>query len=191
MRQLRILVDVDEVLNNLLIRWVDYLNDRYHTNANAQDLKVWSLRGIFPQLSEEEVNRPLYEDALWQSLSPHPDSVTYLKRLIDDGHEVWIVTASVYQTLPVKMDWLFRHYPYLSWSQVILTRKKQLIRADVLIDDGIHNLEGGEYFKILYDSPNNRHYDAEGNGMVRVYSLKEAYQVINQRLLGETNIGEI
>jgi len=27
--------------------------------------------------------------------------------------------------------------------------------------------------------------------MVRVYSLKEAYQVINQRLLGETNIGEI
>ena len=184
MKQLRILVDVDEVLNNLLDRWVDYLNDRYNENANAQQLRVWSLRGIFPHLTEEEVNRPLFEDALWESLSPRPDSMVYLKRLIDDGHDVWIVTASVYQTVPVKMDWLFRHYPYLSWDKVILTRKKQLIRADVLIDDGVHNLEGGEYLKILYDSPNNRQYDAESNGMIRVYSLKEAYHVINQRFSG-------
>ena len=183
MKNLRILVDVDEVLNNLLERWVDYLNERYSAHAKAQDLKVWSLCGIFPQLTEEEANRPLYEEALWQSLSPRPDSVTYLKRLIDDGHDVWIVTASVYQTLPAKMDWLFRHYPYLTWDKVILTAKKQLIRADVLIDDGIHNLEGGDYCKILYDSPNNRHYDARSNGMIRVYTMKEAYHVINKLLL--------
>jgi 5'(3')-deoxyribonucleotidase len=182
MKKLRILVDVDEVLNNLLDCWVDYLNKQYNANANAQDLKVWNLQGIFPELTEEEVNRPLYDDVLWQSLSPRPGSTEYLKRMIDDGHDVLIVTASVYQTLPAKMDWLFVHYPYLSWDNVILTRRKQLIRADVLIDDGIHNLEGGNYFKILFDCPNNRHYDAKKNGMIRVYSLKEAYEAINKHL---------
>ena len=33
----------------------------------------------------------------------------------------------------------------LTWDQVIVTSRKQLIRGDVLIDDGIHNLEGGQY----------------------------------------------
>ena len=183
MKKLRILVDIDEVLNNLLEGWVAYLNERYNTAANAQDLTAWDLTELYPSLTCGEVNAPLYEDALWKTLEPKAESVEYLKRMIDDGHDVYIVTASVYQTISVKMDWLFFHYPYLTWDNVIMTRRKQLIRADVLIDDGIHNLEGGDYFKVLFDSPNNRRYDAEGNGMVRVYSLKEAYEAINRRLL--------
>jgi len=184
-KKLRILVDMDEVLDNLLERWVAHLNERYHTHADYQDLKVWDLTGLFPMLTGEEADRPLYDDALWKSLSPKEGSVACLKRMLDDGHEVYIVTAAVYQTLPAKMEWLFTHYPYIKWENVIITRRKQLIRADVLIDDGIHNLEGGDYFKILVDSPNNRHYDAEGNGMVRVYSLDEAYETINRVLLAD------
>ncbi|MCL2699455.1 MAG: hypothetical protein FWE68_04005 [Defluviitaleaceae bacterium] len=176
-KKLRILVDLDEVLNNLLDCWVDYLNERHNTNANPQDLKVWNVNALFPALTAEEADRPLYEDALWKRLSPRAGSVEYLKKFIDDGHDVLVVTASVYQTIPAKMNWLFDNYPYLSWENVIITKRKQLIQADILIDDGIHNLEGGNYFKILFDSPNNRHYDAEANGMVRVYSLKEAYEI--------------
>jgi len=126
---------------------------------------------------------PLYDDALWRSLSPRTSSPEYLKRMMDDGHEVLVVTASVYQTVPAKMEWLFMHYPYLSWDNVILTRKKQLIKADVLIDDGIHNLEGGKFFKILMDSPNNRHYDTNKNGMIRVHTIKEDYEAINKYLV--------
>jgi 5'(3')-deoxyribonucleotidase len=104
--------------------------------------------------------------------------------MITDGHEVFIVTAaSVYQTLPAKMDWFFGHYPYLGWENIVIAHRKQIVQGDVLIDDGVHNLVGGDYFKLLYDCPNNRAYDAGGNGMVRVYSLKEAYEVINKELL--------
>ena len=184
-KKLRILVDMDEVLDNLLERWVAYLNERYDAQADHQDLKVWDLTGLFPMLTKEEADRPLYDDALWKSLSPREGSAEYLKRMMDDGHEVYIVTAANYQTLPAKMEWLFEHYPFFSWENVIITRSKQLIRADVLIDDGVHNLEGGDYFKILVDSPNNRHYDAEVNGMVRVCSLNEAYEIINRVLLAE------
>ena len=55
-----------------------------------------------------------------------------------------------------------------------------LIKGDVLIDDGFHYLEGGSYFKILIDAPYNQDYDAEKNGMVRVSTLKEAYDVIRE-----------
>ena len=49
----------------------------------------------------------------------------------------------------------------------------------MLIDDGIHNLEGGEYKKILFTAPHNRYYDAEGNGMIRVSSWDEIVGIID------------
>lgn len=77
-------------------------------------------------------------------------------------------------------DLLFRRFPFISWDQVIITSRKQLIKGDVLIDDGIHNLEGGDYIKILMTAPHNRDYDAEANGMIRVYNWKQIEEVINQ-----------
>ena len=183
MKKLRILVDIDDVLNDLLACWVKLLNKRYGLQADAEDLKIWNVQGIYPSLTVEQVYQPMYENEIWQMLSPRPTSVEYLKKMMDDGHDLLIVTASVYQTIPAKMDWLFAAFPFISWENVIITRRKQLIQGDVLIDDGIHNLEGGAYFKILMDSPNNRAYDAEGNGMVRVHTIKEAYEAINTHLI--------
>ena len=183
MKQLRILVDLDDVLNDLLACWVALLNEKHCLAADPEDLKIWNVQGLYPTLTVEEVYRPIYENEIWAMLSPRPTSVEYLKKMMDDGHDVLIVTASAYQTLPAKMDWLFTTFPFISWENVIITKRKQLIRGDVLIDDGIHNLEGGAYFKILMDSPNNRAYDAEGQGMVRVHTIKEAYEAVNTYLL--------
>ena len=97
-----------------------------------------------------------------------------------EGHEVYIVTATEPEHVEEKMNGLlFRYFPFLSWNQVIITGRKQLIRGDVLIDDGIHNLEGGEYKKILFTAPHNRYYDAEGNGMIRVSSWDEIVGIID------------
>jgi 5'(3')-deoxyribonucleotidase len=184
MKKLRILIDMDEVLNNLLEKWVECLNDRYNTHSSAEDIHLWDLRCIYPFLSEAEVNRPLSEDAFWQGLRTKPYAVDTVKAMIGDGHEIFIVTAaSVIQTLPAKIEWLLANYPCITWENVIITRRKQVISGDVLIDDAVHNLENGDYYKILMDCPNNRAYDAGRNGMVRVYSLKEAYEHIKKTLL--------
>ena len=109
------------------------------------------------------------EPGFWKTVEPIPGAAEALQRLMRDGHDVYIVTATTYRSVPEKMDdLLFRYFPFLSWDQVIITRNKQMIRGDVLIDDGIHNLEGGDYAKILMTAPHNRDYDAKANGMIRV-----------------------
>ena len=55
-----------------------------------------------------------------------------------------------------------------------------MIRGDVLIDDGVHNLEGGAYAKILMTAPHNRNYDAEGNGMVRVHNWTQVEEAVRK-----------
>ena len=109
-----------------------------------------------------------------------PGAAEALKHFMDEGHEVYIVTST--EPAPVaeqKNRLLFRYFPFLDWGQVIITRRKQMIRGDVLIDDGIHNLEGGPYKKILYTAPHNRYYDAEANGMIRVHGWDEIVRIID------------
>lgn len=99
--------------------------------------------------------------------------------LLQHSLKVLIVTTSNYHTLASKMERvLFKYFPFLTWNDVIITSHKQLVNGDVLIDDGTHNLEGGNYFKILMTAQHNKKYDAEANGMLRVETWAEVYSAI-------------
>ena len=169
MRHLTILVDMDDTIENLAEAWVAYLNARHQTSTNLSDITDWDISKAFPTLTKEQVYAPLFEDAFWSWVKPMEGASEALQKLIADGHTVLIVTTSNYQTLAAKMEQvLFHYFPFLTWNDVIITAHKQLIKGDVLIDDGIHNLEGGDYFKILMTAPHNRCYDADKNRMYRV-----------------------
>ena len=57
---------------------------------------------------------------------------------------------------------------YQDSAKTVLTADKRLVRGDVLIDDGVQNLVGGDYEKLLYTQPHNRAFDAAAAGMTRV-----------------------
>lgn len=179
MKKLTILVDMDETIVSLLGAWVDWLNRSFGTSVCVDDITKWSVAEAFPSLTRDQVYSPLLCDEFWYHVLPIDGAQEALKQLIADGHKVLIVTSSMYQTLRTKMDIsLFSYFPFLSWNDVIVTRHKHLIKGDVLVDDGIHNLENGDYLKILMDAPYNSSYDAEYNGMIRVKTWDEAYEVI-------------
>lgn len=181
MKKLIILVDMDDTIENLLEVWVSYLNERYGLTVTVDDVRDWDISLAYPSLTRAQVYSVLYENAMWKRVEPLPDSQELLKKLKDDGHEIYIVTSSNYQTLHTKMDEvLFYYFPFIDWSHVIITSNKQMIRGDVLIDDAPHNHIGGEYFKILMDCPHNRTFDADGSGMIRVHSWKEIYEEIKR-----------
>lgn len=79
---------------------------------------------------------------------------------------------------------LFRYFPFLSWKQVIITENKQMIRGDVLIDDGPHNMIGGSYRKILFNANHNRDFDEASVGAERAENWNEVYTAI-QRIAAE------
>lgn len=179
MKRLTVLVDMDDTIESLLSAWVERLNRSFGTEVNPDEVSEWDISKSFPTLTKEQVYSPLLCDDFWYSVMPIDGASDALQQLIADGHRVLIVTTSAYQTLRAKMDVvLFGYFPFLTWNDVIITSHKQLVRGDVLVDDGVHNLEGGDYMKVLMDAPHNRSYDAEANDMIRVKSWGEAYSVI-------------
>lgn len=52
----------------------------------------------------------------------------------------------------------------------------------MLLDDGPHNLLGGQYVPVLYTRPHNRSYDANADGVYRVDSWCQFYNLVNNHL---------
>ena len=176
-----ILVDMDDTIEQLLSALVKRANERFHRSAAMDDITGWSIVCAYPGIEKRQILDLMYEPGFWDTVDPVPGAAAALKYLMDKGHQVYIVTATEFQHVREKMEKvLFRFFPFLSPDQVIITGCKQMIRGDVLIDDGIHNLEGGEYRKILFTAPYNRDYDAESNGMIRVHNWKEIIEVIDR-----------
>ena len=176
---MRILIDADDVLEDLSPKWVSFLNERYGLNARYEDHTDWNMAHVFPSLTREQVYAVELEEDFYSRLEPLEGAVETVRKLMEDGHEIYVVTTTPYQIIKAKMEKvIFRYFPFLTWKNIIITSNKHLIRGDVLIDDGVHNLLGGDYHKILMTGPYNRDFDAESAGMIRVHNWQEIYEAI-------------
>ncbi len=176
-----ILVDMDDTMEQLLEALVKRANERFGRNASVNEVTDWTIVCAFPGIKKRQILDLMYEPGFWEDVKPVPGAAEALRHFMDEGHKIYVVTATELEHVHRKMqDVLFRYFPFLSPQQVIIISRKQMIRGDVLIDDGIHNLEGGEYKKILFTRPYNRDYDAEANDMIRVHNWDEIVEAIDR-----------
>lgn len=174
-----LLVDMDDTIENLLPAWAEWLNKKHGTSVKADDITGWDVQEFFPSLTKDEVYAPLYEDEFWGTVQPKEDAVNCLTRLNELGFKLYICTNSNYQTIRRKLEYIIdRYFPFISWWNVITIRHKQLLNADILVDDGVHNLIGGSYKKILMTASHNKDFGASSNDMIRVNDWYKAFDVI-------------
>ena len=178
-----LLFDADDTVENLSDCWIAMLNERYGTSVMPEDVHGWDISLAFPTLTKEQVFGVLHDDELWRRITPIPGSVEVLQKLYDEGHQLYMVTASSYHTCKTKVERLLELFPFLDWEHIIFACNKQMVRGDVLIDDAPHNLVGGEYAKILFDRPHNRSFDHVAHDALRVNTWEEIDQVIHSYLL--------
>lgn len=183
MTHLRILFDADDVAETLLEGWVSTLNERYGTSVSVDDVTDWDISLAFPTLTKQQVYGVLQEDAVWANLAPMPGAQKYLQQLYDEGHELYMVTATDYRTCCVKIERILELFPFLDANHIIIAHNKQMVKGDVLIDDGPHNLVNGPYFRILFDAPHNRGFDEKKYGMYRAVGWEQVYRLIHENLV--------
>lgn len=180
MKQKIILVDMDDTIENLLECWVKCLNEKFSTNVVLNDIIDWDINKFFPTLSNNEIFSPIINGDVWDYVKPKEGAVHYLKKLIDDGHKVYILTNTHYKCVEEKFDKvLFKYFPFIKPDQIIIAKDKQMVKGDYLIDDGFHNLVGGDYQGILVDMPHNRFFNEKEHSVIRVKTWEEIYEIIS------------
>ena len=146
-----------------------------------EDITDWNIQRFFPELTEQEVHDVLLDEKFWKTVSPKQGAMKYMMKLYQDNHDIYICTATHYNNIKVKFENIIqRYYPFILWNKVIIAHNKQMIRCDVMIDDAVHNLIGGEYHKILMSAPHNANCNVEQYGIHRANNWLEIYEIIKE-----------
>ena len=80
---------------------------------------------------------------------------------LNEAYQVYIVSAAMEfpNSLVEKQLWLNQHFPFISWQQMVFCGSKQIIKADIMIDDHFKNLNFFTGETILYTQPHNKFAD--------------------------------
>ena len=181
-----ILVDMDDVLECLIEAWVARLNEKYNRNVSPENVVEWDVCVYFPGLTKEQVHSPLFEDDFWKSVKPKDGAMEYVSKLHSEGFSIYIVTSSHYSTVSNKFrDALFPYFPFIDYNHIIVCNAKQLVRGNVLIDDGVHNLLDSDtlkatYNKILFSANHNKYFNCDKTDIYRVNNWNEAYEIVER-----------
>lgn len=178
---MKIGIDFDGVMNDMLKTWCEELSKISKIKATANDITEWDLSKTFTDLCQWDISSIIRTTEFWSKVGVQPGSVEYIKKLIDDGHDIIVVTAAwPPESLSVKFNiCMQKYFPFINWRNVISTGRKDLINVDVLIDDYPENLkESHSAVKILFRKKYND-YAADRLDLIPADDWAEVYDIIN------------
>jgi 5'-nucleotidase len=136
-----VLCDIDCVVADLLGPWLAAYNAEYAQDVRIEDVSSWDLGACVPH--GDEVYQIIRRPGFFASLPLLGGAKEGLEELLEKGNDVYLVSAAYSASaFSEKFDWVRKHLPFMK-DRVFLTdgkTPKGLIRGDVLIDDGPHNL---------------------------------------------------
>lgn len=178
--KLRILVDMDDVCAKTTPKWLELYNREYNDDLTLDDLLCWSLHKYVKSKCSHNALKYFVTENFFQNLEEVVNCSKVLGRLHKQGHDIVLATAT-----PVgakaghfdKLQWAKKHLPFLPTKNIITIHRKSLIRADILLDDGPHNIEEFQGFgkTCVFDQPWNRQVKSD----YRISNWLEFEKLIN------------
>ena len=159
-----ILIDLDSTLTNfaeILLKW---LKQDAHLLDTTTNLPFTYEDIVSYNWFEENFDNPWWPTELksfWFEVRVNEDAVDKILKWREQGHQVFIVTASHFNNmLGYKILSTLSDFPEdtLDESDIIITRHKEIIKGDILIDDNMNNLHGFRGNRICYAQPWNKDY---------------------------------
>jgi len=153
---MRIGIDLDDTINNLVNKWIEIYNQDYNDNLKIEDIKTWDIADY------TKIGKSFYaylDSNIFKHLSIKSGASEVIEKLCKE-HEVYIVTANASYNKGVcddKVDFIKKFMPFFPIKNIIFINNKSLLDLDILIDDGLHNFEGFKGFKkVVFDRPWNK-----------------------------------
>lgn len=160
---MRILIDMDGVTADLVAYWISLINRYYGEKLKVEDVNDWHVHRCTENATKEQVEEFLRDPGFFLHLKPIPFAVQTIQALMDRGHDVVFVTHCKHGHEDKRL-WIARHLPGFPMENIIFVERKELINGDVLLDDGVHNLEAWQRehpngIAVCFDTPYNRHWN--------------------------------
>lgn len=150
-------VDVDNVINNLQEAVTNLFNERHGTNYTLDDFHDYNVENVLP-VKEAIAMKEMYgESGIYDHVKPITGSQDGIQKLINDGHQVYLVTDAIIKNYHEKVEWLHHFFPFVDDAHIVAMKHKHLFKCDIMYEDNMHNLLAGvSYHRVCMDYPWNR-----------------------------------
>lgn len=138
MKKLVIDIDLDDTVADFFGAVLKEYIERTGDAIVREDITSWDLSQC---VKHHEVMRAIfYEPGFFRGLVPLAGAVSAVSALVDDGHEVHIISsACTPHAYGEKAEWCRQWLPFIPLGRVNISHYKGRYTGDVLIDDGAHN----------------------------------------------------
>ena len=162
MEKKNVLLDVDDVI--CFAGFLDYANEFMNTNYEIEDIKTYYIDDtIIPQNKIKEYNKFLNSKNIYENAHILPNAIESIKKL-SEYYNIIICSACINpydvensgKYFKDKYDFLIKTLPFLKPESFIFTNTKNIIKADIQIDDRVSNLVNDIPIKILFPSYHNK-----------------------------------
>ena len=176
-----IAIDMDNVLCNHQEVIIDLFNKRHETNYTIEDFTDYDVAQILPK-NEAILMKKMYgEDNMYSNVKPLAYAQNVVEKLINAGHQVYIVSDMIPKTYEEKVEWIKFYFPQIDEAHIIAMKHKYLFKCDVLIEDNLQNLLAKPYYeRICFDYPWNRNISDYAYSIHRVSNWNETLDIINK-----------
>lgn len=171
----KIAIDMDEVIADVMPAFLDLYERQFGLRLKKED--YWG-RKIYNLPGAASIRDALNEKGFFADLPVIEGSQDGV-RWLQEHYEVFIVTAATEfrNSLEDKFDWLGRHFPFISWKNMVLCGDKRVIGTDYMIDDHVFNLEAFKGKGLLFTASHNiqeQRFERAGNWQeVRTFFERE------------------
>lgn len=153
--RLKIGVDVDDVLFSCNAYAIELANKEHHYDPpiELKEITTWGKTG-----TRVDDRLAYYENEDFYRNQPVlPGAKAFVKELLRYG-EVFFITAVDPRFMSIRAKRLLAEFPDIPKQNLIMGSNKQMIKTDILLDDGAHNIASSELaYPVLMRRPWNQH----------------------------------
>lgn len=154
---IRILVDVDSVIADLMPAWLRVYNKEYDDSLRVEQITEWDMTKFVKPECGTKIYSYLHDPSLYDEVFPIDGAISSIHWLRQHGYDIRFVTSGIQ---PAKIIWLgnkglLMSEHFLFSPDVVIAHDKRLINGDILIDDNLKNCESFQGKSILFSQPWN------------------------------------
>jgi 5'-nucleotidase len=148
----RISVDMDGVIANVYSQFI-----KMHAAEFGNVLSAGEITGMPEEAAFKNARKYVTSPGFFRTAPVMKDAPGILMKL-NQQYDVFIVSAAMEfpNSLVEKQAWLNEHFPFIGWQQMVFCGSKEIIKADIMIDDHFKNLNHFTGETILFTQPHNQ-----------------------------------
>jgi len=184
-----IIIDIDDTISNFGEILLKNLNNNHKTDYKKDDIKSWD----WYTKNFNNPWKPMEEFTFWDEVKINKKAVECIENLIKNGHKVYLVTASFpsdYLGYKIRKTLENFNSNLLNKNNVIVCYDKGVIKGDIRIDDGFHNLYT-DSLNILFNQPWNQNIKSLFPSYIRMNNWEEIEEYLNNFLKNKYNEEDI